>query len=83
MMNMKLLEVVTPPSIFHVYTPTLYLTPTGTSPHSLMEKLSNTASLDVRKIIFSDVRSIGKIKIGFTEDYVGTHSSQSSTEISV
>ena len=48
-------------------TPTLYFTPTGPSPHYLMKiYISNITSVDVKKIIPSAVRSIGKDKLGFT-----------------
>ena len=65
------------------FTTSLDLTPTSPSPYYLMGEISNIASLDVRKIIFSVIRAIGKYKLGFTGDDVGPHSNQLSAAMAM
>ena len=47
------------------------------------EKNPNITSLDVRNNIHCAVRDIGKDKLGFTEDDVGTHSNRSIASMAV
>ena len=45
--------------------------------------ITNITSLDVIKIISSSVRSIGKGKLCFTENGVGTHSNRTSAAMTI
>ena len=68
-----------PPSL-PTWTPPL---PAGPYPHYLTEKIPKTTSLNVRKVIHYYIRAIGKVKLGFTEDYTGTHSNHTSSAMAL